>query len=127
MTRMVIFAALLGVLDPVLTIAAAASGDDLLRLPSEATISEITGSSSTAEAATPSGDSSRDASSVKTWFKRANDILEQQKQKLAPGARSDSDLTLAIFKVSECIKQSSFSCCDVVFFPKEENSGMHNH
>lgn len=92
-TRMVIFGALLGVLDPVLTIAAAESSThELMRMPNEAMIQQL------AESDGSSG------STQGSWIEQARGILDVRKQKIAPGVSSDHEITLAIYKVRHLVR-----------------------
>lgn len=108
-TRMVIYGALLGVLDPVLTLAAAAAGEvDGTRMPMMSSpLAAITRSSTdsgqsdgegtgAAESSTDTGVSSRES------FLDARSQREERRLQLAGSNTNDYAVTLAAYKVRIC-------------------------
>lgn len=98
-TRMVIYGALLGVLDPVLTLAAAGDQDGT-RMPNEAMMR------ASSEAASASVDGADNAIAAVTTgaggrspFQKARSMREERRLELAKDQASDHAVTLAAFQV----------------------------
>lgn len=112
---MVIYAALLGVLDPVLTLAAAGAKDtDGTRLPNETMMREMAAAKATST--TEDGDSgSSEASSglgvqqSRVSFDAARDLKDKRRLELAGEHVSDQAVTLAAFKV--CVVALALCFC----------------
>jgi hypothetical protein len=99
---MVIFGALLGVLDPVLTLAAAETAQgDVLRMPNEAMVAEY----EARKAAKDGGSRDYEESSSRgqghsPWFQKARNMQQEKREELAGGNSSDHAAVLAAFRVS---------------------------
>lgn len=99
-TRLVIFGALLGVLDPVLTLAAAESSThDLMRMPNQAMVQQLAADSADDSYRTAQATAGGSGVVGANWIEQARSMLDEQRQKLAPGVASDHEITLAVFKV----------------------------
>jgi hypothetical protein len=109
-TRLVIYGALLGVLDPVLTLAAAGQTDGT-RMPTEAMMQSLSAAatpdvkgsdSDSAEAAAPGGAAAgplAGGSRNRVQFEEARKMQRDRRVELAGGDVSDHAVTLAAFKV----------------------------
>ncbi|WIA34158.1 hypothetical protein OEZ86_012518 [Tetradesmus obliquus] len=94
LTRMVIFGALLGVLDQVLTLAAAETAGDVLRLPNEAMVADH----EARKGGNSSSSSSAGGDGGKQWIRSARDLQWERRAELAAGSSSDHAAVLAAFK-----------------------------
>jgi hypothetical protein len=111
-TRLVIYGALLGVLDPVLTLAAAGQTDGT-RMPTEAMMQSLSAAatpdgkgsdsdSDSTEAAAPGGAAAgplAGGSRKRVQFEEARKMQRDRRVELAGGDVSDHAVTLAAFKV----------------------------
>jgi hypothetical protein len=104
LTRMVIFGALLGVLDPVLTLAAAeAAQGDVLRMPSEQMVAEREAAKS---------DNGNEVAGKGAWLSSARDMQWEKRVELAAGNSSDHAAVLAAFEVGPtCIVGLRLGSC----------------
>lgn len=118
LTRLVIFGALLGVLDPVLTIATAESGlQDVFRMPNKDMVDAVLRSQQSSTSNTTQ--SIQEAETVETtaaaegpdsrtqWLKIGRNLRDKQRVKLSHGSSSDHVAILRAFEVNKGLRGST--------------------